>query len=142
MRGDARVFKLLALAIAAGLGLVIAAVDMAAPFGDDSSQFTVFLWLVSSGLLGFAMPQRPWRWAALIGPMLPLTYLIRRVAGFLAPDDRNGYSTYLILVPVSLAVCLLGAYVGAAARRVVMPPSSTPEAVGNHRGSPPSTKST
>jgi len=120
------------MAIAAGLGLVIAAIDMAAPFGDDSSQFTVFLWLVSSGLLGFAMPQRPWRWAALIGPMLPLAYLVRRVAGFLPHDDRNGYSTYLILVPVSLAACLLGTYVGAAARRVVMPPSSTPEAVENH----------
>jgi len=132
MRGDVRVRRPLALAIAAGLGLVIAAIDMAAPFGDDSSQFTVFLWLVSSGLLGFAMPHRPWRWAVLIGPMLPLASFVRRVAGFPPPDDRNGYSTYLILVPVSLAVCLLGTYVGALARRLVMPPASTPDAVANH----------
>jgi hypothetical protein len=132
MKSGARVLGLVAMAIAVGLGLVIAAIDLAAPFGDDSSQFTVFLWLVSSGLLGFGMPQRPWRWAVLIGPTLPLAYLVLRVAGLLPRDDRNGYSTYLILVPISLAVCLLGTYVGAAARRLVMPPSSTPEAVRNH----------
>jgi len=131
MEGNARVLRPVAQAIAAGLGLVIAAIDVAAPFGDDSSQFTVFLWVVSSGLFGFAMPQRPWRWAVLIGPILPLTYLVLRVAGLLPRDDRNGYLTYLILVPVSLAVCLVGSYVGAAARRLVMPPSSTPEALGN-----------
>ncbi|MFI5460474.1 MAG: hypothetical protein ACHRXM_34085 [Isosphaerales bacterium] len=131
MEGNARVLRPVAQAIAAGLGLVIAAIDVAAPFGDDSSQFTVFLWLVSSGLFGFAMPQRPWRWAVLIGPMLPLTYLILRVAGRLPRDDRNGYLTYLILIPVSLAACLLGCYVGAAARRLVMPPSSAPETIGN-----------
>ena len=43
-----------------------------APFGDDTGQFTVFLWLVSSGLLGFVMPRRPWLWAVSIGPWLPL----------------------------------------------------------------------
>jgi hypothetical protein len=121
-----------ALVIAVGLGLLIAAIDIATPFGDDSSQFTVFLWLVSTGILGFAMPERPWRWSLLVGPSLPLTYIGLRIAGLLPRDDRNGYVTYLILVPVSLAVCLLGSYAGSVARRFVMPPSPAPETVANH----------
>jgi hypothetical protein len=110
------------LLVAAGLGLVIAAIDLATPFGDDTGQFTVFLWLLTSGLLGFAMPRRPWRFAAIVGPALPLAYLVMRLTEHLPRDDRNGYSTYLILIPVSLAVCLVGTYAGAAARRFVMPP--------------------
>jgi hypothetical protein len=121
MNDRAKLLGPVTVVIAAGLGLVIAAIDMAAPFGDDSGQFTVFLWLVASSLLGFAMPRRPWRWALAVGPVLPFTYLIMRLVGRLPLDDQNGYATYLILIPVSLAVCLLGTYAGAAARRFVVP---------------------
>jgi hypothetical protein len=121
MNVSARVLGPFALLVAAVLGLVIAAIDLAAPFGDDSGQFTVFLWLVASGLLGFAMPAQPWRWAAIMGPVLPLTYLVMKATGHLPRDDRNGYGTYMILIPISLAVCLLGTYAGVAARRLVIP---------------------
>src|SRR5579859_6897391 len=66
MKYDRWLLPTIAVAVASGMGILIAVVDRAAPFGDDSSQFTVFLWLVSSGLLGFVMPGRPWRWAVLV----------------------------------------------------------------------------
>src|SRR5262249_53448584 len=68
MDSRAGLFSAVAMAIALFAGLAIAAIDYAEPFGDDSGQFTVFLWLLASGLLGFAVPAGPWRWAALIGP--------------------------------------------------------------------------
>lgn len=106
---------------ATGTGL-LTAVDKAAPFGDDTSQFTVFLWLVFSGLLGFAVPRRPWRWAVLMGPWLPLTHLLVHAMGLPDSIRPNTYTAILILVPVSLAVCSLGVYAGAFARRLVVQP--------------------
>jgi hypothetical protein len=119
MKTSAQLLEPATLVTAAVLGLAIAAEDMATPFGDDTGQFTVFLWLLTSGLLGFAMPVRPWRWAAVIGPMLPIVYLGMKIAGRLPPDDPNGYGTYLILIAVSLVACLVGAYAGAGARRLL-----------------------
>jgi hypothetical protein len=119
MKFNDQVSERLALAAAAVIGLGITAADLATPFGDDTSQFTVFLWLLASGLIGFALPVRPWRWAAVLGPILPIAYLVMKLAGCLPPDDRNGYLSYFILLPFSLAICLLGTYAGAAARRFV-----------------------
>jgi hypothetical protein len=48
--------------------LLAAAAERAAPFEDDSAKSTILLWLLFSGLLGFARPKRPWRWAVSIGP--------------------------------------------------------------------------
>jgi hypothetical protein len=123
MKPSAWWFQVLAVAVASGLGIGIAAVDRAAPFGDDSSQFTVLLWLLSSSLLGFAMPRQPWRWAVFVGPWLPLMYLVLQVLRWHAPINPNTYTTSLILIPVSLAVCAVGAYAGAWARRIFLPPS-------------------
>ena len=117
------VSRAIALVVASGLGIAIAMTDRAAPFGDDSAMFTSFLWLVSSGLLGFIMPRRPWLWAVAIGPWLPAMYLVLQVLGLPAPIQPNSVTTSLILVPISLAVCAAGAYAGALARRIVRPPS-------------------
>jgi hypothetical protein len=107
--------------------MVIAVQDKAAPFGDDSAQFTVFLWLVSSGLLGFVMPRRPWLWAVCIGPWLPVMYLVLQALGWHVPVHPNTSTTALILLPISLAVCAVGAYAGALARRILRPPSGPAE---------------
>jgi hypothetical protein len=109
-------------AVASILGLLIAASDVLSPIGDDSAQFTVLLWLVSSGVLGFARPGRPWRWAISLGPWLPVTHLVRRGLGQPAAIAPNTYGTILVLFPVSVAVCLVGAYGGAAIRRFLLPP--------------------
>jgi hypothetical protein len=112
--------------VAAILGLLIAAADVAAPFGDDTAPFIVFLWLLTSGVLGFARPRRPWWWAVSVGPWLPLTHLIRHALGWSGPIRPDTYGSALILLVFSVAVCSLGAYGGALARRFVpfAPPSA------------------
>jgi hypothetical protein len=123
MKTDARVLDRVAFVVAAALGLLTTAADRAAPFGDDSAKSTILLWLLFSGLLGFARPKRPWRWAVSIGPWLPATALVLHALGqpgWVRPDT---YATALILVVVSLAVCSLGAYGGAFTRLALFPPA-------------------
>ena len=123
MKGRRWFGQAIAIAIASGLGIMVALVDRATPFGDDSSKSTIVLWLACSGLLGLAMPVRPWRWALLVGPWLPATYLVLHVLGSPAPINPNTVNGILILLPFSLTVCALGAYAGAMARRFIVPPS-------------------
>jgi hypothetical protein len=127
MKQDTWVSRAMAVALGSGLGIAIAAQDRAAPFGDDSGQFTVLLWLIGSGLLGFIMPRRPWLWAISVGPWLPAMYLVLQALGWHAPIHPNTSSTSLILVPISLVVCAAGAYAGALARRMILPPSRPAE---------------
>jgi hypothetical protein len=125
MKFDSRISQAIAIVIASISGLFIAAIDRAALFGDDSAQFTVFLWLVFSGLLGFARPHRPWLWAVLIGPGLPLTSLVLHVLGLPGSVHPDTYTTILLLLPISLAVCSFGAYGGALVRRALLPPDAS-----------------
>ncbi len=97
-------------------------IDVVAPFGDDSSKLTILLWLLSSGGLGFVMPRRPWRWALLMGPWLSLTHLIVHASGLPDSIHPDTYAIMLLLAPMSLAACSVGAS-GALARRVVAEPS-------------------
>jgi hypothetical protein len=117
--------RAIAIAVASGLGIMVALVDRAAPFGDDSSKSTIVLWLACSGLLGFAMPVRPWRWALLVGPWLSAMYLMLHALGSPAPINPNTVTGILILLPFSLTVCSVGAYAGALARRLILPPSGS-----------------
>jgi|SRR5579883_1048319 len=121
MKSDARSFGPLTFVVPSALGLLITAIDRAAPFGDDSSQFTVFLWLASSGLLGFVRPARPWLWAVLLGPWLPLGYLVMHVLGFPDSFQPSTYATLLSLLALSLTICSAGAYGGALLRKLGSP---------------------
>lgn len=123
MKSDSWVGRRLAVVMASGLGIGIGLIDRATPFGDDSSQFTVLLWLVSSGLLGFVWPRRPWVWAVGVGPWLSVLYLVLQALGRPIAIDPNTVTTSLILIPISLAVCAMGAYAGALVRGCVLPPS-------------------
>src|SRR5262249_50367208 len=67
--------------------------------------------------------RRPWLWAGAVGPWFPAMSLVLQVLGLPAPIQPNSVTTSLILVPISLAVCAVGAYAGALARRIILPPS-------------------
>ena len=58
--------------VAIVLGLAVAFLDLAEPFGDDSSKLTLLLLIVFSGILAFVHPKKPWRWGILVGIWLPL----------------------------------------------------------------------
>ena len=124
MKPESHRFDALAWLIASALGILTAAQDWAAPFGDDSSKSTIVLWLAFSGLLGFADPRRPWLWAVLVGPWLPLMYLVLQAAKLFTWPAPNNDFTGLILLPVSLVVCAIGSYAGAMVRRTSLPVSS------------------
>jgi hypothetical protein len=102
------------LAVAAGL--LVAGFDVAAPFGDDTAQGTVLLWLLCCGVLGFLLPRRPWQWALLVGPWVSVVYAVRQALGLANPMNPDTYATTLLLVPISLAVCLLAACGGSFVR--------------------------
>lgn len=115
--------QIVGLVVASGLGIAIGLVDRSEPFGDDSTLSTLVLWLACSGVLGFAMPRRPWFWAVSVGPWLPAMYLVNLALGNRDPlHPNNTYITGLILIGLSLVVCAVGAYGGALARRLLGPP--------------------
>jgi hypothetical protein len=121
--------RMISLLVASGLGILIALVDRAEPFGDDSSKSTILLWLVCSGMLGFALPRSPWLWAVSVGPWLPATYLSLHALGLHSPIKPDTYMSGFLLMGVSLVVCAVGAYAGALVRRSVWPPSQSVEAI-------------
>jgi hypothetical protein len=103
-------------------GLLVAWLDVRAPWGDDSAKVVLLLWVAVTGPLGYLRPRRPWRWALVVGPWLPLTHLARHVLGMPDMIHPNTYATILLLFPVSVAACSLGAYGGALLRRVALEP--------------------
>jgi hypothetical protein len=129
MKKTIGVEQMIGLAVASGLGILIALVDRAEPFGDDSSKSTILLWLACGGVLGFALPRSPWLWAVSVGPWLSAMYLILHALGFHSPIKPDTYTSGLLLMGVSLVVCAVGAYAGALARRIIRPPSQPVEAL-------------
>ncbi len=95
--------------LACGCGLLSAWLDVAAPFGDDTEKATFFLWLGSSALLGLLWPRRAWRWPLLVAPWVPAAHFLRHALGLADAINPNTYTTIALLVPVSLAVCGIGA---------------------------------
>jgi hypothetical protein len=110
------------MGVASVLGLLIGVADVLSPFGDDSGQFSAFLLLVCSGVLGFARPYQAWRWAIAIGPWLPLTQLVCHALGWMNPGGHLLVSSVVVLLGFTVGVCLVGAYGGALARRALRPP--------------------
>jgi ABC-type multidrug transport system permease subunit len=76
--------------------------------------FTALLVLMACMLLGVLRPRQPWRWALLVGALIPLTelagYLIRTVK----PTQAQVYGSFLTLLPG-----IAGAYGGAVVRGVI-----------------------
>jgi hypothetical protein len=105
--------------IAVVLGLALGILDTAAPFGDDMAMFTLLLLVLTSGLLGFVQPKKPWLSGILVGVGLPLVALAAHALGLSHHNPPNTYATLLPLIPVSLAVCVIATCCGAFARRVL-----------------------
>jgi len=63
-----------ALPLAVVLGLLVAAFDLAAPFGDDTAKVTIVLLAASSGGMGMLQPWRPWRWEIAVGFWMPTSH--------------------------------------------------------------------
>ena len=104
--------RLLIYPVACMAGFGIAWFDVAAPFGDDTEKGTILLWLLSSGIFGLVWPVRPWRWAMLIGLPVPAVHFALHWLNAADSLNPNAYSTIMILLPVSAAVCLFAAYSG------------------------------
>ena len=105
--------------VAIVLGLVVASIDLAAPFGDDSSKLTLLLLILFSGIGAFLQPKKPWRWGILVGIWLPLVSLAAHALGLSTHIHPNTDSAILLLVPFSLAVCLIAGCYGSVARRAL-----------------------
>ena len=99
------------------LGLATAILDSVAPLGDDSSKLTLLLLIVFSGLFGLVHPKKLWLCGILVGIWLPLVHLVGHICNLPTHIHPNTYAAILLLVPVSLAVCLIAAFCGAIVRR-------------------------
>jgi hypothetical protein len=80
--------------------------------------FTLLLLVLTSGLLGLVQPKKPWLSGILVGIGLPLLALAAHATGLSHHIPPYTYAAVLPLIPVSLAVCLIGAFCGASVRRV------------------------
>jgi uncharacterized membrane protein YczE len=86
--------------IACSLGILIGWID-SRPTWDDTG-ITVGMILSVTVVLGYAMPDRAWTSALLVGIWIPLWNIL----------VHNNYATF-----VALAIALIGAYLGAFVRR-------------------------
>ena len=90
------------LAVALIVGGLLAYVD-STPGWDDTGVMAGAIFL-TSGVLGYLGPQRPWLWALALGLWIPLLGIVR----------EQNYGSLLALV-----IAFAGAYAGMAIRRAV-----------------------
>jgi len=109
----------LAFPLAVFLGLLIAAFDLGAPFGDDTEKATIILLAASGGLLGFLQPNWPWRWGITAGVWMPLSHGVFYLFGWGHAINPNTFPAYLLLLAVSVAICTAGGYPGSLLRKAI-----------------------
>jgi hypothetical protein len=109
----------LAFPLAVFLGLLIAAFDVVAPFGDDTEKATIILLAASGGLLGFLQPRRPWRWGITAGVWMPSSHGMLYLFGWGHAINPNTFPAYLLLLAVSVAICTGGGYAGSLLRKAI-----------------------
>ena len=124
MNQDHWIVAVLFYVLAVSLGIGIGMADAVAPFGDDMAKVTLLLLVLSGGLLGLIQPRSPWRWALAMGPWLAVVHL---VVQFFGREKANLSSLgTLILIPVALVACTVGAYLGAVVRCITLPDEPLP----------------
>jgi hypothetical protein len=101
------------------LGLLVAAFDLMAPFGDDTEKATIVLLAISGGLLGFLQPRRPWRWGLIAGPWMPFSHAAFSLLGWGHAINPNTSFAYVLLLAVSVAIATGASYAGAILRRTL-----------------------
>jgi uncharacterized membrane protein (UPF0136 family) len=107
-----------AYALAAILGLGVAAFDLFAVGGEVTPAATLALLVVAGGLFGLLRPHRPWRCALILGLALPAVHVAARALGFPDHVHPDTYAARLLMAPVAAAATLLGAYGGSVLREV------------------------
>ncbi len=75
-------------------------------------QGSVLLLLIVCGLLGWAQPARPWRWALLVGVWLPVSEFIAQAVRYPTAYPLNPPTSVIALIP-----SFIGAYLGALAAK-------------------------
>lgn len=75
---------------------------------DDTGVEVAFL-LAITFILGLLHPRRAWQWALMVGPAIP------------AADLLTGKSAPAALLPIVIAIGLVGAYAGALLRKTAVP---------------------
>jgi hypothetical protein len=76
--------QIVLLVVSLGLGALVTYVDMR-PTWDDTGVTAAALF-VTSGVLGFFGPSRPWLWALASGIWIPVLGIVRRKAPLLMPS--------------------------------------------------------
>lgn len=92
------------LLLALTVGGLLARLD-ARPGFDDTGVLAGLVFL-SAGVFGALAPQKPWRWALAVGLWIPLAGIAR--------DGNTG-------ALLALVIAVIGAYLGAAVRRLISP---------------------
>jgi hypothetical protein len=103
--GDVPFYLLAALG---GMGAGIADVVV------DDLLFTALLVVAACMLLGLLRPKWPWRWAVVVGAMIPLTELAAYKMETLKPSQAQTYGAFLAFLPG-----IAGAYGGAVMRGAI-----------------------
>jgi TctA family transporter len=93
------------LAALCGVGAGIADVVV------DDKLFTALLVLASCMMIGLMRPKWPWRWALVVGAMIPVTDLAAHEIWTVYPTHAQTYGAFLAFLPG-----IAGAYGGAVMR--------------------------
>jgi hypothetical protein len=85
-------------------------------FHHDEPQAAMIVIMVFAGLLGFVQPQKAWRWALIVGPGVPMVYLIATALGYHAKSvaEPGGDASLIALIPA-----FIGTYGGVLLRKVI-----------------------
>ncbi len=71
--------------------------------------------LISTMSLGFARPERPWRWTLIVGLMVPIVMLSANLSHYYETLTRAGLAGSILIMLPGIA----GAYGGSVGRRFV-----------------------
>mgnify|MGYP005823449963 CR=1 FL=1 len=71
--------------------------------------------LISTMALGFAKPERPWRWTLIVGLLVPIVMLTANVLHYYETLTRAGLAGSILIMLPGIA----GAYGGSVGRRFV-----------------------
>lgn len=100
-------------ALAIVFGFIAAYVDL----NTAEVQVTVSLLLVFGFILGFAQPNRAWRWAAILGVWVPIAQITSRLMDGTRPLTPDYLLSPLLAFVPAFVGTYLGVFVRLAARR-------------------------
>ncbi len=76
---------------------------------------TALVVLISTMILGFARPERPWRWTLIVGLLVPIVMLVANAIHYYKTLTRAGLAGSILIMLPGIA----GAYGGSVGRRFI-----------------------